>query len=366
MPSQLLEVEKKLIKTIAPKEVNHGKNGESRGLIQESESEKNKSEEKDHESNSEPFKKASNEITMEDLKHAPFPHRLTKVSKMNLNAEIYDIFKQVRINIPMLDAIKQIPSYAKFLKDLCTVKRKLHIKETAMMNESQSAILQCKSMPKYKDPGCPTISCIIEGYRIDRALLDLGSSVNLLPYHVYKDLGLGKLKPTRVTLELADRSIKVLRGVVEDVLIQVDTVYYPVDFIVLDTQPVESESSKRYFPIILGWPFLATLNAIIHCRNGLLKLSFRNITLETNIFTVGTQLSEVDQIEKVNFIEPVDSEPMEDPIERALDHIPGLSWYATGGRPRPPHLAFLAIPGARVICRLTQSVPFNTMALQPI
>ena len=307
---------KEIDKTIALKEVNHGKNGESRGLNQESESEKKKSEEKDHESNSEPFKKASNEITMEDLKHAPFPHRLTKASKTNLNAEIYDIFKQVRINIPMLDAIKQIPSYAKFLKDLCTVKRKFHVKETAMMNESQSAILQCKSVPKYKDPGCPTISCIVGGYRIDRALLDLGSSVNLLPYSVYKELGLGELKPTRVTLELADRSIKVPRGVVEDVLIQVDTVYYPVDFIVLDTQPVEAKSSKHHIPVILGRPFLATSNAIIHCRNGLLKLSFGNITLEINFFTVGTQLTKVDHIEKVNFIEHVDNESIEDPIKK--------------------------------------------------
>ena len=127
---------------------------------------------------------------MEDLKHAPFPHRLTKASKANLNVEIYDVFKQVRINIHILDAIKQIPSYAKFLKDSCTVKRKLHVKETVMMNESQSAILQCKYVPKYKDSGCPTILCIIGGYRINRALLDIGSSVNLLPYSVYKELGL--------------------------------------------------------------------------------------------------------------------------------------------------------------------------------
>ena len=124
---------------------------------------KNKSEEKEHESNSEPFKKTSNDITMKDLKHAPFPHRLTKASKVNLNTEIYDIFKQVRINIPMLDAIKQIPSHAKFLNNLCIVKRKLHIKETAIMNKSQSTILQCKFMPKYKDPSCPIISCINRG-----------------------------------------------------------------------------------------------------------------------------------------------------------------------------------------------------------
>ena len=59
-----------------------------------------------------------------------------------------------------------------------------------------------------------------------------------------------------------------------------------MDFIILDTQPVECESSMRYIPVILGRPFLATVNAIIHCRNELLKLSFGNITLETNIFTV--------------------------------------------------------------------------------
>ncbi|XP_057497449.1 uncharacterized protein LOC130782192 [Actinidia eriantha] len=103
----------------------------------------------------------------------------------------------VKVNIPILDAIKQISTYAKFLKDLCTIKRILQVRETAMMNESQSAILQCKTVPKYKDPGCPTISCTIGGYRIDRALLDLGSSVNLLPYLVYKELGLGESSPTQ-------------------------------------------------------------------------------------------------------------------------------------------------------------------------
>ena len=61
---------------------------------------------KEHESSSEPSKTTSNDVTIEDLKHTPFPHRLMKASKANLNAEIYDVFKQVRINIPMLNAIK--------------------------------------------------------------------------------------------------------------------------------------------------------------------------------------------------------------------------------------------------------------------
>jgi len=73
------------------------------------------------------------------------------------------------------------------------------------------------------------------------------------------------------------------RGIVEDVLVQVDKFIYHMDFIVLDIQPVEVCNS---FPVILGHPFLTTSNALINCRNGLIKLSFRNITLKMNIFNI--------------------------------------------------------------------------------
>jgi len=116
------------------------------------------------------------------------------------NLDILEVFKQVKINIPLLDAIKQIPSYAKFLKDLCTIKRKLNVQKKAFLTEQVSAIIQHNTPPKYKDPGCPTISCIIGNFWIEQALLDLGASVNLLPYSVYEQLGLGELKPTTITL----------------------------------------------------------------------------------------------------------------------------------------------------------------------
>ena len=87
----------------------------------------------------------------------------------------------------------------------------------------------------YKNPGCPTITCMIGVNLIERALLDLRASVNLLPYAVFIQLGLGELKPTSMTLQLANRSVKVPRGIVEDVLIKVDKFYFPMDFIVLDT-----------------------------------------------------------------------------------------------------------------------------------
>ena len=122
----------------------------------------------------------------------------------------------------------------------------------------------------------------IGGTCVEKALLDLGASVNLLPYSVYKQLGLGELKPTTITLSLANISIKILKGTMEDVLIQVDKFYYPVDFVVLDTEPVAV--GANYVPIILGRPFLATFNAIINCRNGVMQLTFGNMTLELNIF----------------------------------------------------------------------------------
>ncbi|RVX14638.1 Retrovirus-related Pol polyprotein from transposon 297 [Vitis vinifera] len=177
---------------------------------------------------------------------------------------------------------KGIRNAAEILEDLCTIKRGLTVNKKAFLTEQVSAILQCKSPLKYKDPGSPTISVMIGGKVVEKALLDLGASVNLLPYSVYKQLGLGELKPTAITLSLVDRSVKIPRGVIEDVLVQVDNFYYPVDFIVLDTDPTVNEANL--VPIILGRSFLATSNAIINCRNGLMQLTFGNMTLDLNIF----------------------------------------------------------------------------------
>ncbi|XVF72371.1 hypothetical protein PTKIN_Ptkin12aG0116600 [Pterospermum kingtungense] len=232
---------------------------------------------------------------------APFPQRLGPVKTLNNNSEIFEVLKQVKVNIPLLDAIKQIPSYAKFLKDLCTVKRKLNVQKKAFLTENVSSIIQQNTPSKYKDPGCPTITCVIGNTKVERALLDLGASVNLLPFSVYKQLGLGELKPTPVTLQLADRSTKVPRGVVEDVLVQIDKFYYPIDFIILDTQSVSNPNAQ--IPVILGRPFLATSNALINCRNGVLKLSFGNMTLELNVFNICKQPMDNNDVHEVDFID---------------------------------------------------------------
>ena len=123
--------------------------------------------------------------------------------------------------------------------------------------------------------------------------MDLVASVNLLPYSVYKQPGLGELKPTTITLSLADRSMKILKGIVEDVLVKVDKFYYPVNFVVLDTELVAT--GANYMPIMLGRPFLSTSNAIINFRNGVMKLIFDNMTMELNIFHLNRKLVHLEE-----------------------------------------------------------------------
>ncbi|XP_022862089.1 uncharacterized protein LOC111382375 [Olea europaea var. sylvestris] len=186
-------------------------------------------------------------------------------------------------------------------KYLCTVKRKLNVQQKVFLTENVSSIIQQNTPPKFKDPDCSTISCVIGNNRIKRALLDLGASVNLLPFSVLEQLGLGELKPTTTTLQLVDRSVKVPRGVVEDVLVQTYKFYYPIDFIVLDTHPVLNSNAQ--IRVILGCRFLATSNALINCRNGILKLSFGNMTVEMNIFNICKQHGDTDDLHEVDLIE---------------------------------------------------------------
>ncbi|RVW11951.1 Retrovirus-related Pol polyprotein from transposon 297 [Vitis vinifera] len=236
-------------------------------------------------------------------------------------------------------------TYAKFLKDLCTIKKGLNVNKKAFLTEQVSVIIQCKSPVKYKDPGCPTILVSIGGTCVEKALLDLGASVNLLPYSVYKQLGLRELKPTSITLSLADRSVKIPRGMIEDVLVQVDKFYYPVDFVVLDTDPVVK--GTNYVPIILGRPFRATSNAIINCRNGVMQLTFGNMTLELNIFHLykkNIHLEEEEDLEEVCMIDTLvdehcDQRMHEDLIESFGDLVEGL--------PEPSDLLATLLPWRR-------------------
>ena len=176
--------------------------------------------EKKGNSTSIPIKDLSSPLDRRFVPKAPFPQSLINPQKSAQFGDILEVFKQVQIDIPFLDAIQQVPAYVKFLKDLVTMNRKTNVPKKAFLTEQVSSIIQNKYPVKCKDPGSPTLSCRIGDHLIERALLDLGASVNLMLYSVYLQLGLGKLKPTTMTLQLADRSVKILRGIVEDVLIK--------------------------------------------------------------------------------------------------------------------------------------------------
>ncbi|XP_027062706.1 uncharacterized protein [Coffea arabica] len=180
---------------------------------------------------------------------------LEKTKKVEKEKEILDVFRKVQVNIPLLDAIKQVPKYAKFLKDLCINKRKLRGDERVTVGENVSAIFQRKLPPKCGDSGMFTIPCKIGHSNIENAMLDLGVSINPMPKSIYDSLNLGPLKETGIIIQLADPTFAYPDGIVENVLVQVDGLIFPVDFYVLY---MDDRSASNSSPIILGRPFLST------------------------------------------------------------------------------------------------------------
>ncbi|XP_052626791.1 uncharacterized protein LOC111917753 [Lactuca sativa] len=182
----------------------------------------------------------------EKITPPPFPSRLSSNKKEREDSEIMAMFRKVEVNIPLLDAIKQ------------------------------------KRMPpKCKDPGVFTVPCKLGNLYVPHAMLDLGASINVLPYSVYKSIGIGTLTKTGVIIQLADRSIVHPKGVLEDVLVQVNEIVFPADFYVLDIGDDDHPSSSS---ILLGRPFLKTARTKIDVYNGTLSMEFDGEVINFNIY----------------------------------------------------------------------------------
>ena len=110
-----------------------------------------------------------------------FPQRLRKSNLDKQFSKILEVFKKLHINIPFAEALEQMPSYVKFMKDILSKKRKLGDYEMVALSEECSAVLQKKLPPKLRDPGSFTIPCTIESIEEMKALCDLGASINLMP-----------------------------------------------------------------------------------------------------------------------------------------------------------------------------------------
>jgi hypothetical protein len=209
------------------------------------------------------------------------------------------MLSKLEISIPFTEAILQIPSYTRFLKEVLTKKRSIG-PETVLLSHECSAIVNPELPIKRKDPGSFSIPCKVGDVEIQRALCDLGASVSIIPFSLYERLNMGVLKPTRMAIQLADRSVKYPVGILEDVPLKVGSFYIPVDFVVL-----EMDEDVRV-PIILGRPFLNTADAVIHVRDGRLTLKVGDEVVE---FNLAKNLKEVDSYEECRYADILDPIP---------------------------------------------------------
>ena len=244
----------------------------------------------------------------------PYPQRLKKHKLDKQFTKFMDVFKKLHINIPFADALEQMPSYVKFMKDILSQKRRLADFETVNLTEECSAILQRKLPQKLKDPGSFTIPCTIGNAIFERALCDLGANINLIPLSIFKRLGYGEARPTTVTLQLEDRSMKHPRGIIEDVLVKVAKFIFLADFIVLDIE------EDKEIPIILGRPFLATGRAMIDVQRGELKLRVQEEEVKFNVFEAVRHQAESDTCFMAEIVEAIVSSQsgLTDPLETSL------------------------------------------------
>ncbi|XP_027122262.1 uncharacterized protein [Coffea arabica] len=251
----------------------------------------------------------------------PFPSRLEKPRKQDKEKEVLEIFRKVEINIPLLEAIKQVPKYAKFLRDLCVNRRRLKGDERVIVGENVSAILQRKLPPKCGDPGMFTIPCRIGNTLIGKAMLDLGVSINVMPKSIYASLKLGPLKDTGIIIQLVDRTNAYPDGLIEDVLVKINELVFPADFYVLD---MDDEHSHDPLPLLLGRPFLSTTRTKIDVNKGTLSMEFDGSIVHFNIFESMKYPSEshAGSVFSINVIDPVVREVFEiegrDGLEVAL------------------------------------------------
>ncbi|XP_057747257.1 uncharacterized protein LOC130966461 [Arachis stenosperma] len=193
-----------------------------------------------------------------------------------------------------------------FLKDLINKKRSWLEKETILLTEECSAVIQRGIPPKLKDPGGFVVSCTIGKTILNKALCDLGASINLMPLSMMRRLDIEELKPTRMSLVMADRSIKTPNGIVENLLVKIGEFIFPADFVVLDTEEEGSDS------IILGRPFLYTARAIIDVEKGEMVFRIHNEQMIINVFKSMQNSPEQEDYVKVDMIESLVEEMLEE------------------------------------------------------
>ncbi|GJX96691.1 reverse transcriptase domain-containing protein, partial [Tanacetum coccineum] len=213
--------------------------------------------------------------------HIPYPSRLNQEKSRdkdsNQKEKIFQMFQDLRFDIIFADALLLMPRFAPTIKSLLMNKEKLLELAKIPLNKNCSAMLLKKLPEKLGDPGKFLIPCNIPGMDVCHALADLAASINLMPISIWKKLSLPELTPTRMTLELADRSITYPKGLTEDVFVKVGKFHFPTDFVVVDF-----EVDPRV-PLILGRSFLRTDRALIDVYEEEITLRVDNEAVTFNL-----------------------------------------------------------------------------------
>ncbi|CAA7044127.1 unnamed protein product [Microthlaspi erraticum] len=248
----------------------------------------------------------------------PFPGRFKKQLLEAHKAKFVELMRQLELKLPFIDALMPIPPYRKFLKD-AVQQRTREAQGMVVLTRECSAIIQRKVISKKKeDPGSFTLPCMLGPLSFKNSLCDLGSSVSLIPLSVAKKLGYHKYQACGISLVLADRSIRLPTGMLEDLPLRIGNVEIPTDFIVLemDEEPTD--------PLILGRPFLATARAMIDVCEGTIELNLGNdLRMKFDIKdtmrkpTIEGQLFYVEEMDQLAD-ELLEELSLEDPLQVAL------------------------------------------------
>ncbi|XP_013613796.1 PREDICTED: uncharacterized protein LOC106319960 [Brassica oleracea var. oleracea] len=196
----------------------------------------------------------------------PFPGRFKKQLLEKYKALFDKQMSEVQLTMPIIDAFMLVPQYNKFLKDVVEQKKK-EMEGMVILTHECSAIIQRLTVPrKLEDPGSFILPCAIGPLTFEKCLCDLGASVSLMPLSIAKKLGFTQYKKCKISLVLADRSVKLPIGILEDLPVKIGNCEVPTDFVVL-----EMDEEPRD-PLIFGRPFLATAGAMVNVRDGTIDL----------------------------------------------------------------------------------------------
>ncbi|GJQ89872.1 reverse transcriptase domain-containing protein [Tanacetum coccineum] len=221
-----------------------------------------------------------------------------------------DMIRAVRMNVPLIDVLAGLPNYGKFLKELISNKYKIKQISAAFLSDESSAMIRIRFPPKLGDPRSFLIPCNFNKTFSCNALANLGASINLMPYSLYAKLSLETLKPTQMSVRLADRSFQYHVGIAENMFVKVGKFTFPTDFVILEME----EDSK--VPLILGRPFLHTVDVIIRIKHKQLNLG---VGTKRMIFNIDSAMKHSYSNDDTCFSIDVIDEILEEGFDALLD-----------------------------------------------